>query len=465
MGRTCSDATVANLEPFMSNYLTMTDIEFLQLSELTRQNHLYLYRDNSALFRAAVRAKMIRQAELDGRDLKDVLIYPRRIARPRAQFSNSGNRESTSAGRDGLLASSQNDASGELQEDGSVPSLRATLTESSLFGTTLTVHDLGDNTLKQPSLDDVEATLDLIARDGALHSLCLLVPDTHPVVETDAWCAAVDTIGLIEEPMVTLDNYLAVARSYFPQSRLGDLQRLSDNRRFLTRLRKFVEQGTCTPFELSMQIDMIVLGEMEAGEFREVAAIEARRAERWVLPETLRRFLDNRDTVSFSALMRVFDRLRHDRMIEPGELLTRLYRATTGTLKSRDKRYRRLDDPVHCVWAALLLANECSFLAGNVFVSMDYLCQKYNRAAEEPALFSSNGGWQAIAPLLDIGAKRKPSRLDNARLELQRALRARLGTMKRDDLDWFHRLIRLSEGQHATGSSNEQILMASEEVD
>jgi hypothetical protein len=449
----------------VSKPATITDIEFVQLPELTQKNHLYLYRGNSALLRSAVRAKVIRQAELDGRELKDISTYSQEVEKPRSLKAVSENQESENVGRCGSSGSNQSDDPEEPTKNVLLPSLYVTVAEVSLFGCTLTVRDLGDKTLKQPPIDDVERALDLIARSAAQQTICLLVPETHPVVKTDAWHAAVDTTGLIEEPMVKLDNYLAVARSYFPQSRLGDLRQLSDNRRFLTRLRKFVEQGTCTPFELSMQIDMIVLGEMEGGEFREVAAVEARRPERLVLPETLRRFLDNRDTVSFSALMRVFDRLRHDRMIEPNELLTRLYRATTGTLESRDRRYRRLDDPVHCAWAALLLANEGSFLGGNAFVSMDNLCQKYNRAAEEPAWFSSGDGWRAIAPLLEIRATKEPSRLDNARLELQRALRARLGTMRRDDLNWFHRLICLSEGREATGSSNKQSLMAIGEVD
>lgn len=449
----------------MSKPATMADIEFVQRAELTQKNHLYLYRDNSALLRSAVRARVMRQAELDGRDLKDISTYSQRIGKPRSLFLESKDRGSAQADCDELPGPIQSVASEEPPEEVLLPSLRLTVAEISLFdNTALAVRDLGDKTLKQPSLDDIEEALDLIAKNAAQHSLCLLVPETHAVVKTDAWRAAVDTIGLIEEPMVTLDNYLAVARSYFPQSRLGNLSHLSDNRRFLTRLRKFVEQGTCTPFKLSLHIDMIVLGEMEGGEFCEIVEIETKRAKRWVLPETLRRFLDNRDTMSFSALMQLVDRLRHDRMLEPNELLTRLYRATTATLESRDKRYRRLDDPLHCVWAALLLANERSFLNGNAFVSMDYLCQRYSREAGAPTWFSSTDGWQAIAPLLEISATVEPSRLDNARLELQRALRARLKAMKRDDVDWFHFLIRLSEGQEATDASNEQLLMAIGEV-
>lgn len=441
----------------MSKSATMTDIEFLQLAELTQQNYLYLYRDNSALLRAAVRAKMVTQAELDGRVLKDISRYSPRIRKPGLLFAESEERGSAQADYEGLPASGQSDASDQPSESSLLPSLYMTVAEASLLGDTLTVRDFGDKTLKHPPLQDIERALDLIARSAAQQSLCLLVPETHGVVTTDAWRAAVDTIGLIEEPMVTLDSYLAVARSYLPQSRLGNLRRLSDNRRFLTRLRKFVERGTCTPFELSLQIDMIVLGEMEGGEFCEIAEIETKRAKRWVLPETLRRFLDNRDTASFSALMKLIDHLRHDRMLEPKELLTRFYRATTATLESRDRRYRRVDDPLHCVWAGLLLANERSFLNGNAFVAMDYLCQTYGRDARIPTWFCSTDGWQAIAPLLDISSTKEPSRLDNARLELQHALRARLEAMKRDDVDWFQHLIHGPDSQEATGS-NEDLL-------
>lgn len=443
----------------------MTDIEFVQLPELTQKNHLYLYRENSALLRATVRAKVIRQAELDGRKLKDVSTSSQRVVKPGALALQSQAREPSSPGGDGRPDSDKSDASVELSENVVLPSLHVTVAEASLLSDTLTVHDLGDKTLRHPPLDDIETALDLIARDAALQSLCLLVPGTHEVVKTDAWRAAVGTVGLIEEPMVSLDSYLPVARSYFPQSRLGNLSHLSGNRRFLTRLRKFVEQGTCTPFELSRQIDLIVLGEMEGGEFRFNEETETKRRRRWVLPETLRRFLDDRDGASFSALMQLVDGLHHNRMLDPSEILTRLYRATTATLESRDRRYRRVEDPMHCVWAALLLANEHRFLNGNAFVSMDYLCQKYSRVAGAPAWFSSGDGWQAIAPLLEINTVKEPSRLDNARLEVQRALRARLEAMTGNGVDWFHCLTSLARSGEAPDSSNEEPLMADAESD
>jgi hypothetical protein len=88
-----------------------------------------------------------------------------------------------------------------------------------------------------------------------------------------------------------------------------------------------------------------------------------------------------------------------------------------------------------------------------------------SRVAGAPAWFSSTDGWQAIAPLLEITVRKEPSRLDNARLELQRALRVRLEAMKGGEVDWFHLLVRLSEGREATDSSNEQLLMAIGEAD
>lgn len=447
----------------MSEAVTITDIEFLQLPNLTQKSHLYLYRENSALLRAAVRAKVIRQAKLDGRELKDIATYSERIARPRPLIIGAQDEASERAESEKSLGSGPSDASAGAFENVLVPSLRLTIAEASLFGDSLAVHDLGDETLKHPSSNDVKLALNLIARDAALQSLCLLVPDTHEVVQTDAWRAAVKTIGLIEELTVAPDNYRLVARSYFPRSRIGNLSHLSGNQRFWTRLRRFVEQRTCTPFELSLQIDLIVLGEMEGGEFRAAAETETKRRGRLVLPETLRRFLDDRNGVSFSALMQAADGLYHDRMLEPTEILTRLYRATTATLESRDRRYRRVEDPAHCVWAALLLANEHRFLNGNVFVSMDYLCQKYSRAAGAPAWFSSDDGWQAIAPLLEINTAKEPSRLDNARLEVQHALRARLEAMTGYGFDWFHCLISLARDGEAT--ANEQPLVADAECD
>ncbi|MEY9180580.1 hypothetical protein [Bradyrhizobium sp. USDA 313] len=450
----------------MSTPLTMTDIEFVRLPELTQRHHLYLYRENSALLRAAVRAKVIRHAELEGRELRDILTCPQRVVRSRPLPPGSQAREGSSRPRgDGWPGFDNGDASAELSETRVLPSLHLTVAEPSLLGETLAVHDLGDKTLAHPPIDDIERALDLISRDAGLQSLCLLVPDTHEVVQTDAWRAAVETVGLIEEPKVTPEDYLLVARTYFPQSRLGDLSHLSENRRFLSRLRKFVEQRTCTPFELSLQIDLIVLGEMEGGEFRSIEQTETKRRRQWVLPETLRRFLDDRDGASFSALMQLVDGLHHDRMLEPDEILTRLYRATTTTLESRDKRYRRLEDPLHCVWAALLLANEGSFLNGNTFVAMDCLCQSYSRASEATPWFSSRDGWQAIAPLIEIAPAKDPSRLDRARLELQRALRARLEAMQEGGLDWFNCLISLSESGDTTRSSNEQRVIAIREVD
>ncbi len=196
----------------MSKPVTMTDIEFLQLSELTQKNHLYLYRENSALLRIAVRAKVKTQAELDGRNLKDISTYSPRIEKPRSLFVKSEDRGSSHVDCNGLPSSSQSDASDKPPENVLLPSLYVTVAEVSLLGETLTVRDLGDKTLKHPPLDDVERALDLVANSATQQSLCLLVPETHPVVETDAWRAAVDTVGLIEEPMVILDNYLAVAR-------------------------------------------------------------------------------------------------------------------------------------------------------------------------------------------------------------------------------------------------------------
>jgi hypothetical protein len=437
----------------MRRPLMVTDIEFLQLSELNERHHLYLYRENSALLRSAVQAKVTLDAIQEGRELKDVATYFESVELPHL-LAATAEREATQQSQP--LEGQSNLARGESAVRGGdgdkkvlLPSLFLTVTEVSLFGNTLTVRDLGDLDLKRLPLSDIERTLFLIAGDRTEQSLCLLVPDTHKIVGTAAWLAAVETIGLIEEPLVTVDNYLTVARAYFPQSRLGNLQHLSENRRLLSRLREFVEREKCTPFALSMQIDMIVLSEMESGAFREFHESGIKRRDRWALPETLRRFLDNRDEPSFSALMLLIDRLRHDRMLEPHEILARLYRATTGTLESRDKRYRRLEDPAHIIWGALLLANELNFLKGNAFVAMDDVCQKYSRATKLTAWLSAADSWQTLAPILDLGLIESPSRLDSARRDLQRALRGRVMALEDEGLGWFHELgcaIRSWEG-------------------
>ena len=408
----------------MSASARITDIEFLQLSEWKQKHCLYVYQQNSALLRRAVRAKVEESAARDGRELKKISTYEKE----------------------------EDDKTKQL-----LPSVRLTVMEASLFGDTLAILDLGNPTLKKLPLPDIEQALFLIANDAAMQSLCLMVSHKHEIVGAEAWRAAVETIGLIEEPMVIVGNYLAIARGYFPQSRLGDLRHLSKDRRFLTRLRKFVEKSACTPFALSMRIDLIVLTEMEGGKFREAGEVDTKRRDRWVLPETLRRFLDNRDASSFSALMLVIDRLRNVRMLEQHEMLARLYRATSGTLELQDKRYRRLEDPAHIIWGALLLASEQSFLRGNTFVAMDSVCQKYGRAAKEPAWFASREGWEFLAPLLDLGANEGISRLDGARLELRLALRARLLALRDEGLGWFHQRSHPVEAKLELGEPGQRV--------
>lgn len=389
----------------------MTDVEFLQSAELAWQSRLYLYRPSSGLFRSAVRAKIVGQAIRQERVLRDIATS---IVDERVEFAG-------------------NDEAGETARSRLVPSLYATVSEISLFDeATLHIRDLGARTLEHPPLDDIVKAVSTIASGGEQHSIVLLVPDTHKLIETDAWRAAVESIGLIEEPMVTPETYLAIARRYLRESRLGDLSILADNKRFQARLRKILERGELTPFELSMQIDLIVLGEMEGGEFRPTEDVGVRRAERWVLPETLRRFLDRRDAPSLSALMKVIDALRHDRMLDADEILTRLYRATTGALEGRDRRYRRLDDPMHCVWAAQILSVERSFITGSVFIALDDICQQYSRISNAQEWISSYDGWRTLALVLNGPDPQISSRLGGARFELQTALRQRLGAMNAD---------------------------------
>lgn len=245
---------------------------------------------------------------------------------------------------------------------------------------------------------------------------------------------------------------------------MGDLSALTDNKRFQSRLRKCIERAALAPFEFSMQIDLVVLGEMESGEFRRADDVNTRRVERWVVPETLRRFLDRRDAPSFSALMKVVDGLRHDRMLEADEVLTRLYRATTGTLESRDRRYRRLEDPLHCVWAAQLLAAEKECMTGNVFVALDNVCQRYGRIDSASDWIASHEGWRTLQLVFARHASGSRGRLHQARIGLQNALRERLRSMGEGQVDGIQLGLQGDSDQSVALSSNEQSAPAIAEV-
>jgi len=128
----------------MSEPMTMTDIEFLKLPELNQQSHLYLYQENSALLRPAVRTKVAGQALVDGRALRDIATYSQRIQKPRSLGAESEAAGSAHADRDGLSGANQNDALDEATKSVLLPSLSLTVSEVSLFGDTLAVLDLGE---------------------------------------------------------------------------------------------------------------------------------------------------------------------------------------------------------------------------------------------------------------------------------------------------------------------------------
>lgn len=56
----------------MTGAATISDVDFLQLQKLDRTNYLYVYRSGSGLFRKAVRERIVRQAEQEGRRLRDI---------------------------------------------------------------------------------------------------------------------------------------------------------------------------------------------------------------------------------------------------------------------------------------------------------------------------------------------------------------------------------------------------------
>jgi hypothetical protein len=338
------------------------------------------------------------------------------------------------------------------------------ITEVSLFEERLIICDLGDREWIKLPLDDIEEALWAVGSGAADHRLCLLVPEGHKVLARQSWQDAVAKVGLVEEPMVTVDNYRAIARSYFSTSRLGDLSYLSKDQRFAGRLKKFVEKG-CTPFELSKQIDVIVLTEMEHGEFIPVVEKKEERRERAVLPETLRRFLDHRDAASFSALMVLIDRQHHELLLEPKEILTRLYNTTKNMWERPDRRYRDPSGVAHIIWAVLLLGREPTFLQGNVFVAMDQLGQEYCRAAKETEWFAVTDEWQTVARLTEIREVRKPTRLNSARLGLQKALSQRIQGMNDTALNWFQPVVSsIGQGDSAQAAGRETTVIPTKDA-
>lgn len=174
-----------------------TDVDFLQLPQLDQTSYLYLYRKESALFRTAVRTKIVSHAKQEGRRLRDIAKSSIGVRLDEAQFPEA------TAGTQPKI----------------VPSLHATVSEVSLFDEpTLHMRDLGDPTLEHPPLDDIARALSAIAAGSEQHSIFLLVPDTHKLIETAAWRSTVKAIGLIEEPFVTSETYLAIARRYLRAS-------------------------------------------------------------------------------------------------------------------------------------------------------------------------------------------------------------------------------------------------------
>src|ERR1700723_515268 len=99
--------------------------------------------------------------------------------------------------------------------------------------------DLGSREFIKLLPDDIDKALWAGESGAAPHGLCLLIPDGHKVLARQSWQDAVAKVGLVEEPMATVDNYRAIARSYFPRSRLGALSSLSKDQRFAGRLKEF----------------------------------------------------------------------------------------------------------------------------------------------------------------------------------------------------------------------------------
>lgn len=394
----------------MNAVRTISDIEFLRRGDTREKAHFYIYRAGSALLRRDVRAKVEGAAAAHGRMLIGVPIGVNRAGR-------------------------------------SAPSLYDGLSTSSILGIGLISCDVDTEKLKS---DDLEMVLTGLANHQFSHHLFLSVPHNHAVLQTPAWRAAVEKVSLIEEQVVNTASYKTIARNYLENGRLGDLGHLSQSQRFMRMLKKFVKEKERTPFALSMQIDSIVLSEMEHGQFRDSEKKPEARKAHLPLPERLRKFLDYHDADSFAGVMEVVDRQRHQMMLEPTEILARIFRATAGTLENNDKRYSRPQNDLHLRWAALLLANEESVLSGNVFVAMEQLCQEYYRAAKNSKWFAAENEWPSIACLMDVRAVDEPTRLDNARIELQAALRKRVDRLDDAGLSWFRAAALSDERAWAT---------------
>jgi hypothetical protein len=375
----------------------ITDIEFLERG--TAQRHfLYLYGRHSGLLRSRVRHRAGQLAE-----------------------------------RCGWTDTAPNPNAASLFDD---------LASASLLGERFIVCDARDR-----RIEDLEHVLQGIADQAFEQHVCLMVRDDSPLLARAAWREAVDRVGLIEEPSVTVDNYRWVVRYLLSLSDLGGLKHLGDNKPFMDRIRMFVRQKR-TLLELSMEIERLFLTQMRNGVLSEEEEhLGSRQRQRVVLRDLLNQFLDAPNMATLCDLLKLLgSELRSG--TEPERLPARLYEVSESIVAGTDRRYlrNREGNPAvlpYLAWAAMLLANEGRFLSANFVVVLEHLGQLYHSAAQDPPTwFAGTDVWQHMSADGTADTDEDLTRLDRARAGLQKALATRVASMpERPELRWLASLL------------------------
>ncbi|MCK1366382.1 hypothetical protein [Bradyrhizobium sp. 62] len=358
----------------------VSDIEFQEREVIHRDQFLYVYGRKSGLLRSAVRAQVETFAKRAGWEPVSVM------------------------------------AGGTLREQMRAPSL---------LGEMFVVCDAAEF-----SLADLQGSLIDIVDGGASNHMLLMVADGSELLEEEEWIRAKDAFGLIEEPLVTIDNYRSITRFLLRRSDLATVQHLGDDPRFLGRVKAFVQDSrSSSPRSLAMEIDRIILTEMKNGAFEQETRLIERR-ERRVLSEGLNQFLDDRRTGTLYPLLQFLSNACLSGDSAAG-ILERLYRASANVVAGRDQRYKRNREGNPAVlpylaWGILLLEYESSLMEGNFMVAFEHLCQAYHGAAGRvEEWFVDETNWQAVLLRILGEPAQEITGLGQARATLCSALNAR----------------------------------------
>jgi hypothetical protein len=371
----------------------MTDFEFLARQVEPRQHFLYAYKPGSAVLRARIRCSVAAYAE-----------------------KASWNRMSIWPGL----------------------TLHGTLAASSFFADRFYICDAS-----KFSVNDLEEVMAGIANDAFESHLCLTISNRSKLLERASWVQACARVGVIVEPTVTVENYRGITRRLMEMNDLTNIVHFGEDAMFLSRMKAFVQgQRGCSPFELSAEIDRVVLTETEGGTLLPARPAQDDAIGTGKLGELIARYLDDRSTGSFYPLLMFVGMALHS-VREPDRLLARLFRASAKVVAGSDRRYKRNREgnPAvlpYLVWGTMLLRNEYALRQGSFVVVFEQLCQAYNAAANEAAAwFACPDVWQDAVRALAHELGSRPAGLDRAREELRSALRSRVLGSGVDELQWL----------------------------